>query len=83
MSDGKDHASADEVANVVVAVGHVLSDVLCCQGYLVIIMDDHSGTIPAVENILQRPKAERERAAEVLRMWAKRIEQGATGRAAT
>jgi len=76
-----DHEAA-QMVSVVKEVGQVLSEALCCQGYLLIILDEHSGTMPAVENILQRPSAERERAAEVLRMWAKRLEQGDTGRGA-
>lgn len=76
-----DHEPAD-MAGVVMTVGSVLGEVLCCQGYLLIVMDDHTGTMPAVENILQRPLAERERAAQVLRMWAKRIESGKTERGA-
>lgn len=70
-----DHDAAD-MAGVVMTVGRVLSDVLCCQGYLLIVLDEHTGTMPAVENILRRPKEERERAAQVLRMWAQRLERG-------
>lgn len=81
MATNPDHEAA-EMVGVVQAVGEVLSDVLCCQGYLCIILDDHSGTMPAVENILKRPRSERERAASVLRMWAKRLEQGESGRGA-
>lgn len=77
----EDHEAA-QMAGVVKAVGEVFRQVLCCQGYLLIILDEHSGTMPAVENILQRPKGERTRAAEVLRMWAKRLEQGESGRGA-
>ncbi len=80
MSDPKDHEVAEDVASIVITFGRVLRDALCCQGYLLIVMDDHSGTMPAIENLLTRPKAERERAAGVLRMWAKRLEKGETGR---
>lgn len=81
MAQQPDHAAA-EMVGVVRSVAEVLSEVLCCQGYLLIILDEHTGTMPAVENILQRPAADRERAAGVLRMWAKRLEQGDTGRGA-
>jgi len=70
------------MVKVVQAVGSVLSDVLCCQGYLLVILDEHSGTMPAVENLLHRPQGDRERAASVLRMWANRLERGETGRGA-
>lgn len=82
MSGKKNDHEAADMAGVVMTVGSVLSDVLCCQGYLLIVLDDHTGTMPAVENILKRPKGERERAAQVLRMWAQRIEHGETGRGA-
>lgn len=80
MSGPKEHQSAEDIASIVLTVGSVLSETLCCQGYLLIVMDDHSEMMPAVENILKRPLAERERAAQVLRMWATRIERGETGR---
>jgi hypothetical protein len=65
-------------------VSSVLSELLCGhQAFFVLVLDDHTGTMPAAENILQRPLAERERAAQVLRMWAQRLERGETGRGAT
>lgn len=81
MSKPVDHAAAD-LAGVVMTIGRVLSEILCCQGYLLIVLDEHTGTMPAIENLLQRPEAERSRAAQVLRMWAQRIERGESGRGA-
>jgi hypothetical protein len=65
------------IAEIVIDVGKVLSEVLCDhQAFFLLVLDDHSGVMPAVENVLARPLAERKRAADVLRMWAARIEQG-------
>jgi len=71
-----------DIANtsmVVKDVGAVLDDVLCDhQAYFVVIIDGHTTppTAPCMEDMLKRPPAERKRAADVLRMWAARIEAG-------
>lgn len=65
------------IANTAEAVKAVFKAVLCDhQAYFVIILDDHAGAMPCVEDMLPRPPAERKRAADVLRMWAARIEAG-------
>jgi hypothetical protein len=69
-----------DVANSATAVmetAQVFREIFCDhQAFFVLVIDEHSGAMPAAENLLKRPVAERNRAADVLRMWAARIESG-------
>lgn len=65
-------------ATVVLSVAESLQEMLCDhQAFFVLILDEHLGAMPAAEDVMKRPPEERQRAADVLRMWAARIEQGA------
>lgn len=65
-------------AALVIDIGEQLENAVCDhQAYFLIVLDDHAGAMPCVEDLLKRPRAERKRAADVLRVWAARIEKGA------
>lgn len=74
MSHSKSIADS---AELVLFIGEQLRDAFCDhQAFFVLVFDDHTGAIPVVEDLLKRPLPERQRAADVLRMWAARIENG-------
>lgn len=64
-------------ATLVLEVSGQLHAALCDhQAFFVLVIDGHGGVMPAGEDMMKRSPAERKRAAEVLRMWAARIETG-------
>jgi hypothetical protein len=70
-------------ADLVIEIGGALNEALCDhQAFFLVILDEHVGAMPCAEDLTHRSSGERKRAADVLRMWAARIESGNVPKAA-